>query len=77
MKYYNEFQRTIAFGVSSLAKRNYFPGFDLSGFTFPSYNCPGCINGVLDAGEQCDDGNSVSGDGCSPTCVLDGTVPCV
>ena len=27
-----------------------------------------CGNGVLDAGEQCDDGNNVSGDGCSATC---------
>jgi cysteine-rich repeat protein len=27
-----------------------------------------CGNGVVDPGEQCDDGNTVSGDGCSQTC---------
>src|SRR5262249_40959657 len=33
-------------------------------------NCttPGCGNGVVDPGEACDDGNSVSGDGCEPDC---------
>ncbi|HEY1549598.1 MAG TPA: myxococcus cysteine-rich repeat containing protein [Kofleriaceae bacterium] len=30
-----------------------------------------CGNGVLDPGEQCDDGNTVSGDGCSSTCQLE------
>ena len=29
---------------------------------------PGCGNGVLDAGEQCDDGNTDGGDGCGHTC---------
>jgi len=29
---------------------------------------PVCGNGVLESGEQCDDGNTVSGDGCSSTC---------
>jgi cysteine-rich repeat protein len=27
-----------------------------------------CGNGVVDLGEQCDDGNAVAGDGCSPHC---------
>ena len=27
-----------------------------------------CGNGVIETGEQCDDGNTVSGDGCSSTC---------
>jgi cysteine-rich repeat protein len=27
-----------------------------------------CGDGVLDAGESCDDGNTVGGDGCSATC---------
>jgi cysteine-rich repeat protein len=30
-----------------------------------------CANGTLEAGEQCDDGNTVAGDGCSPTCRLE------
>ena len=29
-----------------------------------------CGNGTLDAGEACDDGNVISGDGCS-NCVID------
>jgi fibro-slime domain-containing protein len=31
---------------------------------------PDCGNGVLDAGEQCDDGNTLDDDGCWGTCVL-------
>jgi cysteine-rich repeat protein len=30
--------------------------------------CPGCGNGAIEAGETCDDGNTVDGDGCSATC---------
>jgi cysteine-rich repeat protein len=30
-----------------------------------------CGDGVLGGGEQCDDGNNVSGDGCSATCALE------
>ena len=27
-----------------------------------------CANGTLEAGEECDDGNTTAGDGCGPTC---------
>jgi cysteine-rich repeat protein len=30
-----------------------------------------CGDGVVDSGEQCDDGNTVSGDGCSATCTIE------
>jgi cysteine-rich repeat protein len=30
-----------------------------------------CGNGSLEAGEQCDDGNTLDGDGCSPTCRIE------
>lgn len=30
-----------------------------------------CGDGVVDAGEQCDDGNQISGDGCSSTCTVE------
>jgi cysteine-rich repeat protein len=33
---------------------------------------PACGDGILQLGEQCDDGNLAAGDGCSPTCVLEG-----
>jgi cysteine-rich repeat protein len=32
---------------------------------------PACGDGHIDPGEQCDDGNTVSGDGCSATCMLE------
>jgi cysteine-rich repeat protein len=31
-------------------------------------DCAVCGDGVLDPGEECDDGNVAAGDGCSPTC---------
>ena len=33
---------------------------------------PCCGNGALEAGEECDDGNLVDGDGCNADCQLDG-----
>lgn len=33
---------------------------------------PDCGNGILEPGEQCDDGNNTSGDGCSLSCTLEG-----
>ena len=32
---------------------------------------PECGNSILDAGEECDDANTTSGDGCSPTCIIE------
>ena len=34
----------------------------------PGPGAPQCGNGAIDPGEQCDDGNEVSNDGCSDTC---------
>lgn len=36
-----------------------------------------CGDGLLRSTEQCDDGNVVSGDGCSSNCVIEPSVPCV
>jgi cysteine-rich repeat protein len=33
----------------------------------------GCGNAIAEMGEQCDDGNTTAGDGCSATCQLEGT----
>ncbi|MBS2015973.1 MAG: DUF4215 domain-containing protein [Deltaproteobacteria bacterium] len=30
-----------------------------------------CGNGKIDSGEECDDGNTTAGDGCSPTCAIE------
>ncbi len=35
-----------------------------------------CGNGTVDPGEQCDDGNSVSDDGCSSTCTIEAGWTC-
>jgi fibro-slime domain-containing protein len=37
---------------------------------------PVCGNGNLEAGEQCDDGNVASGDGCSATCQIEAGFTC-
>ncbi|HEY5933264.1 MAG TPA: DUF4215 domain-containing protein [Kofleriaceae bacterium] len=37
---------------------------------------PACGNGVLEDDEQCDDGNTTSGDGCSATCTTEPPPPC-
>jgi cysteine-rich repeat protein len=36
---------------------------------------PVCGNSILEAGEQCDDGNTASGDGCSSTCQVEDACP--
>ena len=36
---------------------------------------PSCGDGNIDAGEECDDGNTVDGDGCSSTCQNETTPP--
>jgi len=35
-----------------------------------------CGNGAIETGEDCDDGNSNPGDGCSPTCTLESGFSC-
>jgi cysteine-rich repeat protein len=35
-----------------------------------------CGNGILDKGEECDDGNIVGGDGCSPQCIVESDFVC-
>lgn len=36
------------------------------------FNNPVCGNSSIETGEQCDDGNTTNGDGCSSTCQLEG-----
>ncbi len=48
-----------------------------TGSSCPSSSPGGaCGNGKLDAGEQCDDGNTRSNDGCSGRCTLEGFARC-
>ncbi len=48
----------------------------LSAPTLQGANSQTCGNGVLDANEQCDDGNTVGGDGCSKTCQVEDGYTC-
>ena len=34
-------------------------------------SCPACADGILNAGEECDDGNLVDGDGCTRDCIIE------
>ena len=34
-----------------------------------------CGNGILETGEECDDGNLINGDGCSSTCTIEEAPP--
>ncbi len=43
----------------------------------PDLRAQTCGNGRLDRGEQCDDGNTLSGDGCSSLCQLEDDPPCI
>jgi len=38
---------------------------------YQSHACGCCGNGILDEGEQCDDGNRINGDGCSAECEIE------
>ena len=57
-------------------------GLELGGWTIDDLCVVGyragataCGNNVVEAGEQCDDGNTASGDGCSATCQAEGPPP--
>ncbi|MEZ4404615.1 MAG: DUF4215 domain-containing protein [Kofleriaceae bacterium] len=58
------------------------PGLELGGWTLDDVCVVGyragavaCGNNVVEPGEQCDDGNTASGDGCSATCQIEGPPP--
>ena len=42
----------------------------------PDVCTPNCGNSVFDTAEQCDDGNVLSGDGCSATCLVEANWGC-
>ena len=48
--------------------------FDISGCR-PITPVRKCGNGIVEGTEQCDDGNTISGDGCSSTCRVDRVTP--
>ena len=40
------------------------------------YNCDTCGDGIVNVGEECDDNNSTSGDGCNDNCIVEPGVTC-
>lgn len=62
--------RTTVYGVSLFEVEAY-------GDTNAGCGAATCGNGVLETGEQCDDGNTLSGDGCSSVCAKEQASSCV
>jgi len=68
--------------VSNLSVGTYFVQVESTTFgPLPFYVvdievvAPGCGDGIVQPGEQCDDGNTTAGDGCSDMCQLEGNYP--
>jgi cysteine-rich repeat protein len=53
-----------------------FDSFGVARFTCILNSSAICSNGLIEQGEQCDDGNTVSNDGCSATCQLENQPVC-
>lgn len=49
------------------------PGYTVEGNIYGTVSPPVCGNSLVEWGEECDDGNAIDGDGCSPACTLDGS----
>jgi len=64
---------TIAIGCGSSAPREHFDGSVDTGDDLVGHLCG---DGVVDPGEQCDDGNRVAGDGCSKLCQQECSFAC-
>jgi cysteine-rich repeat protein len=55
----------ISTGISSNLNKIYS---GILYWLFPSIAGPVCGNNIIESGEECDDGNTANGDGCSSTC---------
>lgn len=60
----------LALAGLTCATGTFVSGFDANG-NLVCGSIPACGNGIGDAGEQCDDGNLIGGDGCSMSCALE------
>lgn len=68
-------QVELTFGLQSDAGLH-FGGWTLDQLCVVAFSASGqCGNGLLEAGEQCDDGNDIIGDGCTPECTSEDVDP--
>lgn len=67
----------IAKGITGPGSRNFTDlTFGVPYIVARGVKVPKCGNGILDLGEECDDGNLIDGDGCSSTCRIDKKKKC-
>lgn len=65
--------RGLAAGTYYVSVEEYGNNATITGYTLDiQIRNAGCGNGWLDGADQCDDGNTMSGDGCSSTCQYEG-----
>ena len=57
-------------GVARLRKRNRHTAATFA-IARAVASAPVCGDATVETGEECDDGNTVAGDGCSPTCIVE------
>jgi len=68
---------TVYYSVTCESGTVTFSADDSSYFTMEKtcWNIPYCGDGVIDSGEECDDGNNIDGDGCSAECEIEEQEP--
>lgn len=78
IKYSSELQSFSTLkGFGSNVRFSNFLGLELENNSVSDINRgipPLCGNGIVESGEQCDDGNLNNGDGCSSTCLIESAV---
>jgi len=53
-----------------------FPKFSAAEGATTASTCADCGDGIIQAGDKCDDGNTASKDGCSPSCKIEEGASC-
>jgi len=56
--------------------RQPFPKFSAAEGATTASTCADCGDGIIQAGDKCDDGNTASKDGCSPSCKIEEGASC-
>src|SRR4029434_4477633 len=62
---------TIRLAVADVFDASFDSAVVIEAGSFIDAPPPGCGDGIVQAGEECDDSNVLPGDGCSPTCTIE------